>query len=727
MGRVYNFGGGPTRRDNNSKYSFEDIAKRLASNAEAFCQKHLSGGEVIGQEYVCADLSGGKGRSLAVRIRGDRAGVWKDFQSGETGADLINLLAAQKRIGQGDAKELAEEWLGLASDRGVPERRVEGKPAAPANDTPDEEDELWWRRERPTKKWYYTDADGVVVGTVYRFEHPKSGKKVIRPWNGSRWEAPEGDRPLLYLDELLHTSGPIVLVEGEKCADAVREAGYAATTIMGGAQALSKTDFSPLEGRDVILWRDNDDAGKSWSDKLTEELREVGAASVRLLPAKALKGKPEKWDAADADLAERKRLVELAEKERPVVTGKRVLRLAEWGTDQFDGAAPERQYLVKEVLPLGKPVVLAAQGDTGKGMMLLDLALKVAGGQSKPVALQPTAFGCDIATFGTVVLFSAEDDQDELHQRIARLDPRGDWRKAAGKRLIIVPLPNTGGMMQLVTSGPGGVATTPEWDRIRDQLLAIEKLRLVIFDPLSPFVGGDLNKDGALTQVLGSLFAGLATETGATVVISHHMRKPPGNITITTPEQARDAIRGQAGIVDGVRAAYTLWPAGEKEAKEVLKALAVPGKEEDWRNKVVKGAVVKSNGPADRRVRTYLRAASGLLEDVTFKVQHEVIERIQVEHQRLTEAIKDAAAKGYPFTKTGGSTGIYVRRSDLPPVLRKIGRNRLWEMVDQLLEEGVIVQCRHTGQEAKWLDTPDGPFATGQGELARGAQEGWEE
>jgi hypothetical protein len=81
----------------------------------------------------------------------------------------------------------------------------------------------------------------------------------------------------------------------------------------------------------------------------------------------------------------------------------------------------------------------------------------------------------------------------------------------------------------------------------------------------------------------------------------------------TTAEQARDAIRGTTAIFDGLRMAYAIWPAGEAIQNHVFAALG----EERALNAVYQGAVVKSNGPADRRIRTYLRAASGLLVDVT--------------------------------------------------------------------------------------------------------------
>ena len=87
-------------------------------------------------------------------------------------------------------------------------------------------------------------------------------------------------------------------MEGEKCADALYGVGLTATTAMNGAKApLDKTDWSPLEGKSVVIWPDNDDAGKEYGKKVSEHLKGKVAEVVLIeLPA----DKPQKWDAADA-------------------------------------------------------------------------------------------------------------------------------------------------------------------------------------------------------------------------------------------------------------------------------------------------------------------------------------------------------------------------------------------------------------------------------------------
>ena len=72
--------------------------------------------------------------------------------------------------------------------------------------------------------------------------------------------------PLYNIPNII-ASEKIIWVEGEKCADALNELGYTATCTMGGAGMLSRKsanlfDFSPLHDKELIIWPDNDTAGR---------------------------------------------------------------------------------------------------------------------------------------------------------------------------------------------------------------------------------------------------------------------------------------------------------------------------------------------------------------------------------------------------------------------------------------------------------------------------------
>ena len=82
-----------------------------------------------------------------------------------------------------------------------------------------------------------------------------------------------GSTPLVRLDALSRYEGAVVLVEGEKCADALNGIGILATTAFGGCNGVGKADFSSLGGRKVVIWPDNDAAGLKYAEAAALSLR----------------------------------------------------------------------------------------------------------------------------------------------------------------------------------------------------------------------------------------------------------------------------------------------------------------------------------------------------------------------------------------------------------------------------------------------------------------------
>lgn len=224
------------------------------------------------------------------------------------------------------------------------------------------------------------------------------------------------------------------------------------------------------------------------------------------------------------------------------------------------------------------------------------------------------------------------------------------------------------------------------------------------FDPLQALCGGlDLNLPQHAQHVCGEL-ATLAAETGASVIVSHHFRKGG---EITGPEQAREAVRGSGGLVDGVRAVYAVWPVTEAEGKPVCKTFG-----ERWeRGRVVKGAIVKANFRADLDVQTLVRNSCGLLVNRTFELGEMSPRHSQVS-DALTDAIAKAAMEGKPFAKTEAS-GLHERRHELPQGFHNMGRQAFRDLADELLSAKRLEQYRIQPKERhrSWLDAPGGALS----------------
>src|SRR5262249_17414276 len=140
--------------------------------------------------------------------------------------------------------------------------------------------ELERRHGKRSALWNYHDAGGNPVGLVVRWDLA-DGRKDIRPVSrhGDGWRvgAMPDPRPLYRLPELANADR-VLVIEGEKCADAARGLGFTATTSAGGALAAAKTDWSPLAGKDVWILPDNNLPGRNYAD-------DVAARLARLTPA----------------------------------------------------------------------------------------------------------------------------------------------------------------------------------------------------------------------------------------------------------------------------------------------------------------------------------------------------------------------------------------------------------------------------------------------------------
>jgi predicted P-loop ATPase len=316
---------------------FAGLAARLLQSAEALLPAWFPAGRWRGHEYVVGNLRGDAGDSLSIN---SRTGQWKDFAAGDDskGGDLLALYAAAQSLSQSQAYDELNEggaW--------VPERAPDAPPLEPAkprrrdwtpilpvpegvraptdryhrNVEEDRAKPARWQAHDAVARWTYRDADGRVLGYTCRFEWDETDtatgeikrvKDIVpqtycenhegkRDW---RWRSFMPARPLYNLDGLAaRPNAPVMLVEGEKKVEALRELApqYVGVAWPGGANARDKTDWSPLKGRTVTCWPDNDDVGIAAMYEIANKhlLRRCPVVKI-IIP----EGQPPKWDAADA-------------------------------------------------------------------------------------------------------------------------------------------------------------------------------------------------------------------------------------------------------------------------------------------------------------------------------------------------------------------------------------------------------------------------------------------
>lgn len=394
-------------------------------------------------------------------------------------------------------------------------------------------------------------------------------------------------------------------------------------------------------------------------------------------------------------------------------TNKYKINLLDWSASRFRGKkAPEKMWLVKDTFPMNDTVVLAAMGGVGKGMLTLDMSLQIACDPPKlhgPLDFNPipSAFGNPILIHGPVVIFTAEDDNDEIHRRVENIG------KDISDRLIILTLPDAGGPAPLVVPGKNGPELTPLWYEFREQLMEIKPV-LINFDPMASFVMADVNSDPAVGQFTMGLFASLGKETGAAILVAHHMAKT--TVRVETPDAVRSLIRGTTAIVDGARGAYILWGAREKEAQSICQILGITY----HRNRVVKGCLAKNNFGGDEDIKTFVRSDYGLLQVADDRIKHATGNDRGVQLDILADFLAFQADEGKPLSYTG-NMGVYENREILPSTIKDLGKHTLRSMVDELISEGRIVKASAQGSTVKkWLCGPGSEFDLGHGTVNPG-------
>lgn len=319
------------------------LAAELLSRADYYVSTWLPNGyEKAGRWYV-GDFDGSPGKSANVDLR---TGTWIDNgNADDKGGDLISLYARIRNLSNHDAAiELMRDlgWERPRDDDGPanvrtpaqptatpaesemgggpapgPERAAipsprgaRWKPIAPVPPHAPKPTFVWkyhdkkrdqWVEATPTRTWAY-EFEGQLYGHVARFERVSSEGEISKDtlphtwcedttdprgsqrWSWKQWAEP---RPLYVPAGLLSgdLSLPVVIVEGEKCAEAgFKLLGHEFDFVSwpGGCKTWSMAQWSWIMGRSVILWPDCD----AQHERLTAAERASGVdkKSKPLLP-----------------------------------------------------------------------------------------------------------------------------------------------------------------------------------------------------------------------------------------------------------------------------------------------------------------------------------------------------------------------------------------------------------------------------------------------------------
>jgi len=406
-----------------------------------------------------------------------------------------------------------------------------GNGGAPATGKPEK------KKREIVATYPYHDADGTLLAEIVRF-HPKSFA-IRRPDGRGSWVWNQDGLPaLLYrLSEMLESANDgrtVLVVEGEKAANAAAGVGLVAVTNAFGASSKKKKTWTDAHaalfpsGTVVGILPDNDEPGRAHAQTVARTLTARGCdARIVELP-----GLPEKGDICEylegggtrddvlvmVDKAATWRPPAEAEAEHEEKKTPRrfqmhgVVEILAW---------PAPSWAVDGVLLDGGFSVLFGPAGQYKSFLALDLGLHIAAGRS---------WHYRNVEQGGVIYVCAEGAAG-LGRRIAAwLQHHGlDASAVAGFKVVtepVVPFADAATFIEAVKAQaePGG-----------------RPLRLVVLDTLSRcFVGGDENSSADMASFVAGLDAIRAQlETG--VLVLHHSGKD-----LTKGERGSTALRGAA-------------------------------------------------------------------------------------------------------------------------------------------------------------------------------------
>lgn len=268
--------------------NISEISRELACHVQTVVSHLLPNGKRVGNEWKVGGVEGDAGQSMGVHLTGDKAGVWADFATGESG-DLIDLWCAVRSCSPSDAMKQATDFLGINFNKKPTfdkRQKTYQKPTTVVNPA----------TEMTRVMKYLTSTRMLSQDTVTAFNigespkgaiffpyHSPDGELVMVKWRSiaeKRIGVTEKDmKPCLFGWQAVPPSArTIVICEGEFDAMAFREFGVTAMSVPFGGGGGSKQDwieheFDNLNRFDTIyLAMDMDDEGRKATQEILSRL-----------------------------------------------------------------------------------------------------------------------------------------------------------------------------------------------------------------------------------------------------------------------------------------------------------------------------------------------------------------------------------------------------------------------------------------------------------------------
>lgn len=427
-------------------------------------------------------------------------------------------------------------------------------------------------RRRPVATYDYVDTDGHLRHQTVRYEPKQFKQRRPDERGGWIWNL-DGVEPLLYrlphMIEAVSLGKQIVIVEGEKHADALASLGFDATSAPMGADAPWLPSYTEtLRGASsAVILPDHDAAGERHAVKVSRALHgAVGSLKIVRLPGLSEHGDVLNWLAAGGTRDQLQQLIDSASEWQP--TGDALPAETQWEPAQESERLPRFQFesdavlmasqrpdeIIEDTLSERELGALYGPPEMAKSFVAIGLGYSVVTG---------TPIGDRRVLHPGPVVYVAAEGGGGIGPRLRAWREVYGWHQPADLHFLREPV----NLMDATA--------------VREFVTATRALpippKLVILDTLSwCLIAGDENLQKDMTVALDSVRR-IRDATGAAVLLLHHtnasgerergstvlrgaldvmiLAKKDGDRVVLTCEKRRDAPRFPALDLRLVRAA----------------------------------------------------------------------------------------------------------------------------------------------------------------------------
>jgi hypothetical protein len=324
-------------------------------------------------------------------------------------------------------------------------------------------------------------------------------KNIDGTWSLKR---PEGTMPLYY--KAKHIDKPILVSEGEKAtlgAEKIYEGDCA--TWHGGVNSWQKSDWSPLYGKEVWIFPDNDEAGFKCANEIADMLTKNKSTVKVVTPPPHFEDKDDLWDAHKRDdfptSGDLVTYIEGMDEFKEVKAPRASLYFQT--VDEIMSNITEPDWLIDKCIERGTVTSIFGAAKSGKSFIAIDMACAVASGR--------TFYGYE--TKPATVLYLAGEGFTGVGRRIKSHEQHHDYS------LKNKPL--------LVSNRGTRIGDNEDFKNLQEVCRNIEKeqgsIGMIIVDTLARNYGLNENSTEDMNKFIQHI-DDLKEEFNASIIIVHH-------------------------------------------------------------------------------------------------------------------------------------------------------------------------------------------------------------